>query len=82
MAMLPARKGLAEERRRERTGDDGQYVDVRAQPEREQVTRLAMPLIERDLVDRVLFDSPVVAGRAVGRIHRAGKHWPRYRRAV
>ena len=49
-------EGLAEERGRERTRDDGQHVDVGAEPEREQMTCLAVPLVERDLVDRVLFD--------------------------
>jgi len=67
-------EGLAEERRRQRAGDDGQYVDVRTQPEREQVTRLPMPLVERDLIDCVLFDlrrPPPAASH--GRAHRDGK---------
>jgi hypothetical protein len=61
---------LAEERSRKRTGDDGQYVDVGAQPECEQVTRFAMPLVERDLVNRVLFDTRrLLPAMRCGRIH-------------
>ena len=67
-------EGLPEYRRGERTGHDGQYVDVGAQPESEQMARLAVPLIERDLIDRVLFDSrrPLSASHH-GRAHRDGK---------
>jgi len=50
-------KGLMENRRGEGSGHDGEHVEVRAEPEREQLTCLAVPLIERDLVDRVLFDA-------------------------
>jgi hypothetical protein len=60
-------EGLAEERGRKRACDDGQYVDVGAQPEREQVTRFAVPLVERDLVNRVPFNT--------GRLLPAVRYW-------
>ena len=46
-------EGLMEYRRRERSGDDGEHVEIGAEPEREQLARLAVPLIERNLVDRM-----------------------------
>jgi len=46
-----------EDRGRERSGHDRQHVQICAEPEREQLTRLAVSLVERDLVDGVLFDA-------------------------
>jgi len=50
-------EGLAEDRRREGSGDDGQHIKIGAEPEGEQLACIAMPLIERDLVDGMLLDS-------------------------
>ena len=46
-----------EDRGSQSPGHDGQHVEIRAEPEGEQLVCLAVPLIERDLVDRVLFDA-------------------------
>ena len=46
-----------ENRGRERTGHDRQHIQICAEPEREQLARLAVSLVERDLVDGVLFDA-------------------------
>jgi hypothetical protein len=48
---------LAEDRRGERSGDDGEHIQIRTKPKREQLTRVAVPLIERDLIDSMLFDA-------------------------
>ena len=50
-------KGLVEDRGAESSGYDGQHVQIRPEPEREQLVGLAVPLVERDLVDRVLLDA-------------------------
>jgi hypothetical protein len=64
---------LTEECRRKRACDDSQYVDVGAQPEREQVTRFAVPLVQRDLVNRVLFDTRrLLPAVRYGRVHLGG----------
>ena len=66
---------LAEHRRRERAGDHGQDVDVGAEPEREQMARPAVPLVERDLVDRMLFDAcELVLSRAAFERYRGCGH--------
>ncbi len=57
-------EGLMEEGSRERTGHYGEYVKVRAEPEREQLMRLTVPLIERNLIDRVLLDARRFFGAA------------------
>jgi hypothetical protein len=56
-------KGLMEDRRRQRSGDDGQNVQIRSEPEGKQLARLAVPLIEWDLVNRMSLDARLVIDR-------------------
>jgi hypothetical protein len=46
-----------EDRGSEGSGHDREHIQIRAEPEREQLPRFAVSLVERDLVDRVLFDA-------------------------
>jgi hypothetical protein len=41
----------------QRPGDHREQHDVRAEPEAEQVTRLAVPLVERNRLDRLVLDA-------------------------
>ena len=57
-------KRLMEDRRGERPGHYREHVEVGPEPERKQLMRLTVPLIERNLIDRVLLDARRFLGAA------------------
>ena len=70
-------KGLMEDRGAQSAGDDGQHVQIRTEPEREQLMCLAVPLVERDLVDRVLLDARGFLRAGLQRGAHRGRIWLR-----
>ncbi len=50
-------QGQLKPHRRERAGHDGQYHDIRAEPDREEIAGPPMPFVGRNRIDGVLLDT-------------------------